>query len=253
MARRATRPPGGRGPRRVGRYVRGTPSRAWVDRRSRGLVLDLGRAWVDRHPCVSPTLRRIARRRDQVGHRRLSGHASRAGSQSATCPRCDRRPRLGGASRKPAARGRCDCDVTAPRGPFGGNIRLRPTGSRHHNSALAAPARPADRWVAVSCLRQPGQRKEGDRCPRARSTAQIALRRQPRWRMIAISAQHPGRRWIRPSWPSNDHDRVGAAGPDAIAPDSGPVLSFALDWRPGRWAFACRSCHRNTFVRRGQP
>jgi translation initiation factor IF-3 len=27
----------------------------------------------------------------------------------------------------------------------------------------------------------------------------------------------------------------------AIASDSGPVLSFALDWRPGRWAFACRS------------
>jgi len=50
-----------------------------------------------------------------------------------------------------------------------------------------------------------------------------------------------------------------AAGPDpalpdrlSIALDSGPVLSFALDWRPGRPAFACRSKHRISIVRRGQ-
>ena len=59
---------------------------------------------------------------------------------------------------------------------------------------------------------------------------------------------------------ANHGDRAATGRPGASSTAGagdcsgfGPVLSFALDWRPGRCAFACRSRSRNTFVRRGQP
>ena len=93
-------------------------------------------------------------------------------------------------------------------------------------------------------------------------------RRCRRWiRSTRLSNEHNGprkgrRRWIRSSRLSNERNERGDAagrgagqgaareariGKPAIARVSGPVLSFALDWRPWRSASACRSEHsRNT-------
>ena len=142
-----------RGARPAGRDCRPAAARVRLGRRGRGLVFDLGRARVDRHPCLPPIDRAGPRRRGQVSRPGQPGNAAWAGPQDANCAEARRGARLAMPRRRPVAGRGCVGDGPASDPGPGCDLRSGAADKGLRRSSLGACTTGTDRRAPVRCIR----------------------------------------------------------------------------------------------------